>query len=229
MCPKQNCQTIFQFDIWCKIKILFFSKTYNPCNTDQIYVTLITVWKNNFFWDLKLWTVVEVYKRFGGTYRLHLQDRGISLLICWLILQHNRNTLLSCKFQQHSTIPHGLIPQISVLLSISVSLLSVSQDFRVCLTNSSFPFVTEAVGQFLQAVLTCTRVQNIKVSGQPWCCNIRHLHCAVVMRSRHATSSRRGSSQPFRPAVYNTWILYPSRRACPQGLVHSLTLKTPSV
>jgi hypothetical protein len=34
--------------------------------------------KANIFWDMKLYRLVEVYRRFGGTYHLNHQQQGKS-------------------------------------------------------------------------------------------------------------------------------------------------------
>jgi hypothetical protein len=41
------------------------------------YLTVVTM-KSNVFWDMMPCNVVEIYKRFGGTYGLYLQDQRIN-------------------------------------------------------------------------------------------------------------------------------------------------------
>jgi hypothetical protein len=44
-------------------------------------VLTVVVMKSTIFWDIKLCSLLKVNRRFGGTYRLHLQGRRISSVV----------------------------------------------------------------------------------------------------------------------------------------------------
>jgi hypothetical protein len=53
-------------------------KNKNKNNSVEFEFLTAVVMKNSVFWDITPCSPLEVNKRFGRTYRLHLQCRGVS-------------------------------------------------------------------------------------------------------------------------------------------------------
>jgi hypothetical protein len=82
--------------------------------------------KSTIFWDITTCSLLNVNRRFGETYRLHLQGRWISMLLWWFLARLIRRPwrwrrYFSPKHRLRFNGLHGVIPQ-NILLFITTSL-----------------------------------------------------------------------------------------------------------